>query len=86
MLRGFIPYREEDRLGLGVTHIALGWDARKMRELGADTSETTYELSYRIEMSPGIALQPDYQYIINPGMNPSLDNAQTLALRLEVSL
>jgi carbohydrate-selective porin OprB len=43
------------------------------------------EAAYRAEILPGLILQPDVQYIINPSMDPELDNALQIGIRLEMS-
>jgi porin len=50
-----------------------------------DRHEAAIELTYRVQATPWLALQPDVQYIINPGTNPALKNALAVGLRLEVS-
>jgi carbohydrate-selective porin OprB len=47
--------------------------------------EIAIEAAYRAEILPGLILQPDLQYIINPSMDPKLDNALQVGLRLEMS-
>ena len=60
---------------------------RAQAALGAtvERHETAIELTYRVQFLPWLALQPDVQYIINPGTDPALKNALVIGLRFELS-
>ena len=84
----FFPGREDDRLGLLVAAAFAGdelRDARNAEGLATERHETTIELTYRFQVTDWLALQPDFQYVINPGLEPELDNAVVLGLRFEVA-
>ena len=49
-----------------------------------DNWEINIELSYRAEINEWCSIQPDVQYIINPGFNPTLKNAVVFGTRLEI--
>ena len=49
-----------------------------------DNWEMAIELSYRAEINEWFSVQPDLQYIINPGFNPALENAVTFGFRTEI--
>jgi porin len=77
-----------ERLGLAVGVVTNGNTFRRVQaELGspAERQETAIELTYRVQALPWLALQPDVQYIVNPGTDPTLDNAWVLGLRFELS-
>lgn len=90
VLSGTLLGREghQERLGLAVGKIRRS-DRFKSRENGPGTQserhETVLELTYRIQVTEWLALQPDAQYIINPGHDSKLRNAMTAGLRLELS-
>lgn len=66
---GLIPKREKDLFGLGVTRAANGDQYISDEAVKGHTvvdAETAVEGNYRVELSPGIAVQPSFQYIINP--------------------
>lgn len=64
--------RKEDHLGLGVTHVVIE----------SSDSETVIELTYKMQLSPWLTLQPDAQYIITPsGDSSGLKDAFVLGLR-----
>ena len=51
----------------------------------ATGAEVAVELTYRFVLTDWLALQPDIQYIVNPGTDPTLSNALTLAIRAELN-
>jgi porin len=51
-----------------------------------DRSETVVELTYRAQISRFFVLQPDVQWVVNPGMNPELADALVFGLRAHLSL
>ena len=51
----------------------------------ADNWEVSLELSYRAQVSSIFALQPDIQYVINPGIDPSIENVLIMGMRLELA-
>ena len=85
---GLIPGRDGGKLGFGISQASL---SNKFRDASAtagtpvDSRETGFELTYRDEIVPGVALQPNLQYFINPGADPSLRDVLVLGLRLELS-
>lgn len=86
--RGPIKGRESDEIGLAVAAARNGSDFRDAQErtgAGVDDWEVAIELTYRTQLLPWLALQPDIQYIINPGTDPSVDNALVLATRFQIS-
>jgi porin len=86
---GLIPGRDHDEVGIAV---ASAWNggkfirfSRNVASTPVERTETVIEAAYRAEVLPGLILQPDLQYIINPSMDPKLDNALQLGIRLEMS-
>ena len=89
---------EGDQLGLAIAHARLGDDSHDalfdaaVAEAGApipdpfENAETAIELSYRTQVTPWLAVQPDLQYIVNPGTAEVLDDALVVGLRLEAAL
>ena len=59
---------------------------RAQREIGLDPErhETALELTYRAQITDWFGLQPDIQYIINPGLDSELDNAFVYGFRFDV--
>jgi porin len=101
-LKALIPGREDDTFGIG-----YGWAhvSRYVGDLVGDTgspaiearpdlgSEHFVEVTYQYQLAPWCIVQPDVQYIINPGggiPNPSsptelIDNELVLGLRITVT-
>lgn len=74
--KGAIRGRPDDTIGLGVSVARISEDARQADSdvaivSGAPypqrTSETVLELTYQAAVTPWLTLQPDFQYIFNPG-------------------
>ena len=87
--RGVLPSYRNDRLGLAVAAAHIGSDFRRAgRRMGTSSEawEITLEWTYRIELTPWLAIQPDAQYVINPGGLSDLEDAFVLGMRLIVSL
>ena len=86
---GLIPGRNRDQTGFGV---ATSWSGSHFedsrRNAGQPVSRTTIamEWTHAAYLTPNIILQPDFQYIINPGSDPSIKNAFVAGFRLEIHL
>lgn len=76
--------RAADQLALGVATVVNGGNYTDVTP-GAESAETNIELTYRLQLAPWLAVQPDLQYIVNPGTDPGLDNAAVLACRVETA-
>jgi porin len=71
---GMIARRPSDVFGIGVAYTGISDDASAFDDRDSGLSvirdhETLLEISYTAEIVPGWALQPDFQYIWNPGGN-----------------
>jgi porin len=78
---------EESRWGLAVGRARLGRPARRAAappEL--DKHETVIELTYARTVADWLTVQPDIQYVINPGWDPALGNALVAGVRLQFAL
>jgi porin len=75
---GLFPKRDEDVLGIGATwvHFSDGGDF-------AHNSETTVEAFYKLQITPWFAVQPDLQYVIDPGFATRNALVGTLRMKLE---
>ena len=49
-------------------------------------AETVLELAYYYPVSRGVSVHPDIQYVIHPGMDPALDNAIVIGLRVKLEI
>lgn len=86
---GLLPGREEDRLGLAIAHAHHSdvFLARaEAEEVHLLEAETSVEVTYRVQLSPWLILQPDIQYVIHPSGDPGIPNATVAGARIEVSI
>ncbi len=77
----------EDYLGMRVEAIDLTELHRRIRDeiYDADEYEMALECTYEFHPTDWLTLQPDVQWIRNPGMDPGLDDAVALSLRAYIS-
>ena len=87
--QGILPRRPDDSLGLAVASAKgsrLYRDAMAVDGRSTDSREVSLELTYRVEVSQHFALQPNFQYVINPGLDPTLRNSSIIGIRFEMTL
>lgn len=89
-LGGGIAYgTEERRVGIAVAHARLGRPAMLAGDAFGNRpkrAETNIELSYSHALSDRIRVQPDVQYIVNPGWVAGRADALLVGARVEISL
>lgn len=83
-----IPGRDNDVFGLGVAYEGIGAAARRFSDdavyfTGTGTpyngNETVVEATYNLQATPWLQVQPDAQYVINPGASvPSAFSSKPL--------
>lgn len=81
--------REGEHLALGLAQAHFGGPVRRLSALAGEellARESVIELTWRLPLSKRISLQPDLQYIINPGSSPDIKDALVVGLRVEVAL
>lgn len=86
--RGLIPGRVDDIFGVAATRSHAGEKYRLAQEAAGTAirrNEAVVEVSYRAQVRPWLAIQPDLQRIINPGLQPDIRNATVVGLRCEIS-
>lgn len=89
VVSGLLPGRPNDTLGLAVANARNGDDYRNVLSMAggnSDRREINYELTYRAEISKWLTIQPDIQYIKDPGTDPTLDNVLIFGIRIEIGL
>nr|WP_294169575.1 carbohydrate porin [uncultured Sphingomonas sp.] len=78
---------EESRCGLALARAQLGRPARRAAAPSSlDKHETVVELTYSRTVTDWLTVQPDLQYVINPGWDPGLGNALVAGVRLHLAL
>ena len=65
---GAIPTRDDDVMGLGVFHAYFSNQAGF-----EEHSETAFELFYKVQLTGWMSIQPDVQYVANPGGSTNRD-------------
>ena len=83
VLSGFVPGRPDDEIGISMAMVRCGADYRVAA--GAESHETAFEFTYVLPITDRLQLQPDIQYIINPGADRTLENALVIGVRLELN-
>ena len=68
--------RADDLLGLAFTSI---------KSTSANDTETSVEFTYLLQVTPWISFQPDFQYVLQPSADSTVDNAFYIGLRTSVS-
>lgn len=82
---GLFPSRDEDVFALGMARARNG--SAYLEAVGeGDRYETAIEATYRAPLLPYLSVQPDFQYIVNPGTDPALKDAVVLGVRVELAL
>jgi porin len=72
LVPGPLPGRAQDQFSFGVARA-------RFRGLG---TETSYEATYQVVLTPHLSLQPDLQYVAHPG--GTLPSALVATLRLHI--
>ena len=85
--KGLIPKRDNDTIGLAFCCAKTNskWQRPSPDvDFPANGSEMVLEATYQVELAPWMTLQPDLQYIINPGGQNSIGNALVIGCRASV--
>jgi porin len=80
--------KREEHIGLAFANAVLGNSFRTNILNNGEKykkEELNIELSYSIQLNNWLKIQPDIQYVINPGMDTNLHNAIVFILRTEIS-
>jgi porin len=77
LYKGIVPHRPDDKIGIATAVSRVGDSARGLdADIGffssnpffpVQSSEAVIELMYQAQLKPWWMLQPDLQYVINPG-------------------
>lgn len=82
--KGLIPTRDDDTIGIGFGYAQLSNGARSSLEAEGTTptgAEMVIEFTYQAHITPWLTIQPDLQYVINPGGSNDLNNALVIGGR-----
>ena len=83
-MHGFIKKQAHDIFGLGIAHMQISNDFKKLNPSSL-SAETAVEFTYQIFIAENYVIQPNLQYIINPGAAKGVGNALVVTLRLSLS-
>jgi porin len=82
---GLIPSLPEDQIGLGIMVANAGDKFLSVSGIAEPKDqEINLELTYFANLTSHLSIQPDIQYIINPGMDGAVDNALVFGVRLQL--
>lgn len=89
LYHGLFPERSQDEFGIAIAHAINSSIYREQSPFlngrPSQQAETGFELTYMAVLTSSVSVQGDVQYIINPNMNPNLDDALAAGLRLLLS-
>jgi porin len=77
--RGLLPRRDKDALAFAAYYGVFS------RDLPGQNSETVLELTYTLALTPWLTVQPDIQYVINPGGRSSVKNAVVIGAQISIT-
>lgn len=85
---GLLEDRPQDKFGIA-TGVAQAGNAYKQAQIAAgdrvSSYENNFEVTYRAPINDWLTVQPDIQYWIHPGLDPSRKNDLLLMLHFEIS-
>ena len=81
--KGLINGRDNDNLFVGLVISSL--NDRAVENMGLDESRSIIELNYAFAFGKHFVIQPDLQYLINPGANPLTSNSLSGLLRFSIN-
>ena len=87
VVSGLLPGLANDELGLAIAVARNGahyLDLQRQNAVPVKDSEASIELTYLFQLGQRLAIQPDLQYVLGPGTDPTLGNALVAALRFEL--
>jgi porin len=92
--QGPFPARPLDRAAVGVVYGAFSEELRRSQRdarsvgtgVGLQSYELVLELTYIFQATRWLQVQPDVQYIINPGGTGKIPNALVVGFQLALNL
>ena len=84
---GLLPSRTDDETGIAFAH-ALGGagyiNNTMLNSNRPEEAETNIEFTHKIMLNDYAGIQPNVQYVINPGFDRTLDNSLVAGIRLNI--
>ena len=84
---GLSRRRKDDQVGLSFAAVSFGGRYRRAQRLAdapSERHEVVIEAVYNAIFAPWLSLQPDLQYVVNPGGDPRLRDALVVGVRIKV--
>ena len=84
---GMLPGRGDDQFGVALAQARNGQEYRVAMESGGlpvRDAELAVEITYRAQITPWLAIQPDVQRVVHPGTDPGIPDATVCGTRIEV--
>ena len=85
VLTNFISSRPDDSIGFAIAQ-ARNSDKYRALNVGSSSNETVFEVTYSASLNEYLTIQPDIQYIKNPGTDYSIDDALVAGIRFELTI
>lgn len=91
-MHGLVPSRDDDTTGIGMGYGRVSGAITGLNQQTAfftssfvptQTAETFIELTYQYQLTPAVQLQPDFQYVFNPGAGIANPNNSNQAIKNE---
>ncbi len=73
----------DDQLGIAIAYAGTS-NSYRIENPASSFHETVTELSYRAPVTDWFVVQPNIQYVVNPGLGPSARNALAVGVRMEI--
>lgn len=84
--KGLLPGRDSDIAGIGFSYTKISSNACNEDDGPLDTRhEAILEATYKVQATEWLTVQPDIQYIFNPGACEKQDNAFVAGVRFNVT-
>lgn len=84
---GLFPSRSADETGIAIASARAGSDFISNTMLSSnrpEKAETNIEFTHRIVLNDYANIQPNVQYVVNPGFDETLDNSLVVGIRLNI--
>ena len=89
-VKGALESRPDDILGLAWTRAGTSSEFRKETRITAvdipTNAESAWELTYRAQLTPYLAIQPNAQWVRNPGGTVGPNDAKLIGVRFDLAL
>ena len=86
--KGIIPSRDDDTIGIAFDYAQLSSGAQQAAIVSGSVgvgAEMVLEVTYQAQITKWLSMQPDLQFVINPGGNQDLKNALVIGLRTAIT-